>query len=73
MTYLCDTLSSSGQSDNGSFSISQTAARFWGVPGVSTSVALDIDFINIDKDAALSVSVELHLMVGAIDGLALGC
>jgi hypothetical protein len=32
-----------------------------------------MDFINIDKDAALSVSVELHLMVGAIDGLALGC
>jgi hypothetical protein len=73
MTYLCVTSGSSEQRNIESWLISQSNARFWGVPGVSTSVAVEIDFTKIDIDAARAFSVALHLRVGALDGLELGC
>ena len=73
MTYLCVTSGSSGQRNIESWLISQSNARFWGVPGVSTSVAVEIDFTKIDMDTARALSVALHLRVGALDGLGLGC
>lgn len=57
---------------SGSKSINHSAARFCGVPGVSTSAELETVRIRRLIKVALSLSGVLHLGVGATEGDSLG-